>query len=154
MPTPLQSEFLRAARARATAAKCRLLERLERLTGCHVHELLRPAIALGYAGVEILHDEFLQDTQTVRDAGARFRQTMSGEFRLLVDAGRVAVLLDLPGGPELPPLRTMRLPAVADVVACPAMPSVVDGLLRLNVGLEDPQDLIADLDQALHAAGL
>ena len=31
---------------------------------------------------------------------------------------------------------------------------VVDGLLRLNVGLEDPQDLIADLDQALHAAGL
>jgi len=31
---------------------------------------------------------------------------------------------------------------------------VVDGMLRLNVGLEDPQDLIEDLDQALTAAGL
>ncbi len=29
-----------------------------------------------------------------------------------------------------------------------------DGLLRLNVGLEDPQDLIEDLDQALRAANL
>ncbi|MBC2668356.1 trans-sulfuration enzyme family protein [Novosphingobium piscinae] len=31
---------------------------------------------------------------------------------------------------------------------------VVDGMLRLNVGLEDPADLIEDLDQALRAAGL
>ncbi|HEY6869510.1 MAG TPA: PLP-dependent transferase [Novosphingobium sp.] len=31
---------------------------------------------------------------------------------------------------------------------------VGDGMLRLNVGLEDPQDLIEDLDQALRAAGL
>jgi O-succinylhomoserine sulfhydrylase len=31
---------------------------------------------------------------------------------------------------------------------------VTEGLLRLNVGLEDPEDLIADLDQALRAAGL
>ena len=31
---------------------------------------------------------------------------------------------------------------------------VTDGMLRLNVGLEDPQDLIEDLDQALRAAGL
>ena len=31
---------------------------------------------------------------------------------------------------------------------------VVEGMLRLNVGLEDPQDLIADLDRALGAAGL
>ncbi len=31
---------------------------------------------------------------------------------------------------------------------------VVEGLLRLNVGLEDPQDLIEDLDQALSKAGL
>jgi len=31
---------------------------------------------------------------------------------------------------------------------------VSDGMLRLNVGLEDPQDLIEDLDQALSAAGL
>ena len=31
---------------------------------------------------------------------------------------------------------------------------VRDGMLRLNVGLEDPQDLIEDLDQALRAAGL
>jgi O-succinylhomoserine sulfhydrylase len=29
-----------------------------------------------------------------------------------------------------------------------------EGMLRLNVGLEDPQDLIDDLDQALKAAGL
>lgn len=29
-----------------------------------------------------------------------------------------------------------------------------EGMLRLNVGLEDPDDLIADLDQALHAVGL
>ena len=29
-----------------------------------------------------------------------------------------------------------------------------DGMLRLNVGLEDPLDVIADLDQALTAAGL
>ncbi len=30
---------------------------------------------------------------------------------------------------------------------------VTEGLLRINVGLEDPQDLIEDLDQALKAAG-
>ncbi|WP_267393949.1 MULTISPECIES: aminotransferase class I/II-fold pyridoxal phosphate-dependent enzyme [unclassified Sphingomonas] len=31
---------------------------------------------------------------------------------------------------------------------------VTEGMLRLNVGLEDPQDLIDDLDQALRQAGL
>ncbi|MBA17653.1 MAG: O-succinylhomoserine sulfhydrylase [Sphingomonas sp.] len=31
---------------------------------------------------------------------------------------------------------------------------VTEGMLRLNVGLEDPDDVIADLDQALRAAGL
>ncbi|MDF8332694.1 trans-sulfuration enzyme family protein [Novosphingobium cyanobacteriorum] len=31
---------------------------------------------------------------------------------------------------------------------------VGEGMLRLNVGLEDPEDLIADLDQALRQAGL
>ena len=31
---------------------------------------------------------------------------------------------------------------------------VTEGMLRLNVGLEDPQDLIEDLDQALVTAGL
>jgi len=31
---------------------------------------------------------------------------------------------------------------------------VGEGMLRLNVGLEDPEDLIADLDQALGSAGL
>lgn len=30
---------------------------------------------------------------------------------------------------------------------------VTDGLLRINVGLEDPEDLVEDLDQALAAAG-
>jgi O-succinylhomoserine sulfhydrylase len=31
---------------------------------------------------------------------------------------------------------------------------VTEGMLRLNVGLEDPDDLIDDLDQALNAVGL
>jgi cystathionine beta-lyase/cystathionine gamma-synthase len=31
---------------------------------------------------------------------------------------------------------------------------VTEGMLRLNVGLEDPQDVIDDLDQALTHAGL
>jgi O-succinylhomoserine sulfhydrylase len=31
---------------------------------------------------------------------------------------------------------------------------VTEGMLRINIGLEDPQDLIEDLDQALKAAGL
>ena len=31
---------------------------------------------------------------------------------------------------------------------------VVDGMLRMNVGLEDPDDLIEDLDQAFRKAGL
>jgi O-succinylhomoserine sulfhydrylase len=31
---------------------------------------------------------------------------------------------------------------------------VTEGLLRLNVGLEDPQDLIDDLDRALRQVGL
>ena len=31
---------------------------------------------------------------------------------------------------------------------------VSEGMLRLNVGLEDPDDLIEDLDQALAKAGL
>ncbi len=31
---------------------------------------------------------------------------------------------------------------------------VTEGMLRLNVGLEDPDDVIADLDQALRAVGL
>jgi cystathionine beta-lyase/cystathionine gamma-synthase len=31
---------------------------------------------------------------------------------------------------------------------------VGEGMIRINVGLEDPADLIDDLDQALRAAGL
>ncbi len=31
---------------------------------------------------------------------------------------------------------------------------VTEGMLRLNVGLEDPEDLIGDLDQALGSVGL
>ena len=31
---------------------------------------------------------------------------------------------------------------------------ITDGMLRLSVGLEDPADLIDDLDQALARAGL
>jgi len=31
---------------------------------------------------------------------------------------------------------------------------VGEGMLRLNVGLEDPADLAEDLDRALRAAGL
>ena len=31
---------------------------------------------------------------------------------------------------------------------------VREGLIRINVGLEDPADLIDDLDRALKAAGL
>lgn len=31
---------------------------------------------------------------------------------------------------------------------------IEDGMLRINVGLEDPEDIIADLDQALTAVGL
>jgi O-succinylhomoserine sulfhydrylase len=31
---------------------------------------------------------------------------------------------------------------------------VVEGMLRINIGLEDPRDLIADLDQALTRVGL
>jgi cystathionine beta-lyase/cystathionine gamma-synthase len=31
---------------------------------------------------------------------------------------------------------------------------ITEGMLRLSVGLEDPQDLIDDLDQALRGAGL
>jgi cystathionine gamma-synthase/O-succinylhomoserine sulfhydrylase len=31
---------------------------------------------------------------------------------------------------------------------------VGEGMLRINVGLEDPDDLIEDLDQALAKAGL
>jgi cystathionine gamma-synthase/O-succinylhomoserine sulfhydrylase len=31
---------------------------------------------------------------------------------------------------------------------------VGEGMLRLNVGLEDPDDLIEDLDRALSKAGL
>jgi cystathionine beta-lyase/cystathionine gamma-synthase len=31
---------------------------------------------------------------------------------------------------------------------------ITEGMLRLSIGLEDPQDLIDDLDQALRHAGL
>jgi len=31
---------------------------------------------------------------------------------------------------------------------------VTEGMLRLNVGLEDPEDVIGDLDQALAKVGL
>jgi O-succinylhomoserine sulfhydrylase len=31
---------------------------------------------------------------------------------------------------------------------------VTEGMLRINIGLEDPQDLVEDLDQALKAVGL
>jgi len=35
-----------------------------------------------------------------------------------------------------------------------ALAGVEEGMLRINIGLEDPEDLIADLDQALTAVGL
>jgi len=35
-----------------------------------------------------------------------------------------------------------------------ALAGVAEGMLRINIGLEDPEDLIADLDQALTAVGL
>ena len=31
---------------------------------------------------------------------------------------------------------------------------IEEGMLRINIGLEDPRDLIADLDQALTKVGL
>jgi cystathionine beta-lyase/cystathionine gamma-synthase len=31
---------------------------------------------------------------------------------------------------------------------------VEEGMLRINIGLEDPRDVIADLDQALTRVGL
>ena len=31
---------------------------------------------------------------------------------------------------------------------------VAEGMVRMNVGLEDPQDLMEDLDQALRKVGL
>ena len=31
---------------------------------------------------------------------------------------------------------------------------VAEGMVRINIGLEDPQDLIEDIDQALRAVGL
>jgi cystathionine beta-lyase len=63
------------------------------------------------------------------------------------------------------PLVAVSLGAVESILSYPAMMShaamppeerlrrgITDGLIRLSVGLEDVNDLIADLDQALKAA--
>jgi cystathionine beta-lyase/cystathionine gamma-synthase len=42
------------------------------------------------------------------------------------------------------------MPPLAEVTSgCQALAGITDDLLRLSVGLEDPADLIEDLDRAL-----
>ena len=56
------------------------------------------------------------------------------------------------GGPET--LVTHPATIVAATSPRPSGPSwgITDGLVRISVGLEDPDDLVADLDRALAAA--
>ena len=64
-------------------------------------------------------------------------------FTLAESLGGVESLIELPAAmthASLPPERRAEI-------------GIADGLIRLSVGIEDCDDLIADLDQALAAAG-
>ena len=44
-------------------------------------------------------------------------------------------------------------PALLAARSTPAHPAIPDNLIRLSAGIEDAADLLADLEQALSAAG-
>ncbi len=63
-------------------------------------------------------------------------------FHLAVSLGAVESLIEQPAS----------MSHASYDAAARAKAGITDGLIRLSVGLEDPDDLIADLDQALSQA--
>jgi cystathionine gamma-synthase len=70
--------------------------------------------------------------------------------RLFAEATRIFLLGESLGGVE----SLVEIPAAMTHLSTAGSPLEVDpGLVRLSVGLEAESDLIADIDQALEAAG-
>ena len=90
---------------------------------------------------------FVPEGAVVLDIGAgdlRFARRLAARARVVYAVERNRALLT---GPVPANVRVVSADARADM-------GVVDGMLRINIGLEDPRDLIADLDQALTKVGL
>jgi cystathionine beta-lyase/cystathionine gamma-synthase len=98
------------------------------------HELARRQMVGGFGGM--LSCEVMGGVDAARDVARRTRL-----FTLAESLGGVESLI------ELPALMThASLPAERRTEI-----GIDDGLIRLSVGIEEPEDLIADLDQALKA---
>jgi cystathionine gamma-lyase len=100
------------------------------------HELAKRQMPGGFGGM--LSFEVKGGVEAAREVARRTRL-----FTLAESLGGVESLIELPAlmtHASLPPERR------ADV-------GIDDGLIRLSVGIEEAEDLIADLDQALAAAG-
>jgi O-acetylhomoserine (thiol)-lyase len=77
-----------------------------------------------------------------RAAGARFIESVE-VFSHLANIGDLRSLVIHPGSTTHQQMTDEQLAAAG----------IGEDLIRLSVGLEDPEDLIADLSQALRAAG-
>jgi cystathionine gamma-lyase len=121
------------------AVACFLQEH-QRVKGVHYpgldshpqHALGRRQMAGGFGGM--LSFEVTGGVDAAREVARRTRL-----FTLAESLGGVESLIELPAlmtHASLPPDRRAEI-------------GIDDGLIRLSVGIEEPEDLIADLDQAL-----
>jgi cystathionine beta-lyase/cystathionine gamma-synthase len=127
-------------------------------TATRVAELLagHPAVtAVHYPGHES-HPQFDLAKRQMATGGSLLSFDLAGGIgagRRFVDACRLARLATSVGGPET----LIVHPATTTAAALPPedreAQGIGDGLIRVSVGLEHPEDVLADLAQALGAAG-
>jgi cystathionine beta-lyase/cystathionine gamma-synthase len=96
------------------------------------HELAKRQMTGGFSGM--LSFEVQGGVQSAREVGRRTRL-----FTLAESLGGVESLIELPALMTHASLPSERRAEIG----------IDDGLIRLSVGIEEPEDLIADLDQAL-----
>lgn len=139
----LETVELRMQRAGENAAKvCEYLARHPKVEG------------LGYLGM--IHDARQQDIydRHCLGAGSTFSLLLKGGeaecFRFL-DALRIAKLAVSLGGTETLASHPASMTHLSVAEARRAELGISDNLVRISVGIEDPDDLIADFEQALEA---
>ena len=139
----LETIELRMTRAGENAAKvCAFLKQHHKVDG------------LGYLGM--IEDSAQQDiyNRHCTGAGSTFSVFIKGSetesFRFL-DSLRIAKLAVSLGGTETLASHPAAMTHLSVPAARKAMLGITDNLVRVSIGIEDPDDLIADFEQALAA---